>query len=83
VTPSPRTAAGFRLIDQDTCRRNMQGAAERAPSYDRQRRADALGIAGRQVFHRYALFVPAGVLYGWMAFRSGNGRVNELATYGC
>jgi hypothetical protein len=28
---------------------------------------DALGIAGRQVFHRYALFVPSGVLSGSMA----------------
>jgi hypothetical protein len=32
---------------------------------------DALGIAGRQVFHRSALLVPSGVLSGSMAMRVG------------
>jgi hypothetical protein len=45
---------------------------------------DALGIAGRQVFHRYALFVPSGAPSGSMANACrSNGRVNEPATSGC
>ena len=34
-------------------------------------RVDALGIAGPQVFHRNALFVPSGLISGWMAMRAG------------
>ena len=47
------------------------GVGESAAIRDRQRSWDALGIAGRQVFHRYPLFVLCVVLSGSMAMRIG------------
>jgi hypothetical protein len=69
----------IRRIDQSVCvppicKRGWPSALRGATA---SVHGDALGIAGRQVFHRYALFVPSGVLSGWMAMRVGNGRVNE------
>jgi hypothetical protein len=69
--PSSLTKINKEVISRGGAAANMHGDHRALRAATASVVGDALGIAGRQVFHRYALFVPFVVVSGSMAMGVG------------